>query len=500
MRLCHSFLTTLALVSLSFATGASTEETDDKTKSVDIPSEVTLFKNIRVFNGVEDMLHDVDVLVVKNIIHKVAKNIPTTGTWEIDVRTERAKRREDLAGGLFGGYAFTTISEGKNETIEVKVNVIDGGGRTLMPGMIDGHAHLTLVGSPNQVANDWHWGYLSAVVGREAAAMLMRGFTTIRDAGGPSYGIARAIDEGVAIGPRIYPSGHFIGQTSGHSDFRSFNESHTRDRSSRNAFETHWAFMADGRDEVLAYARETLRRGATQIKLSVGGGVASAFDPLDTAQFTVDEIKAAMDAAEDWNTYVFVHAYTDRSVMRALKAGVKSIDHGTLIQDPATMIAMREANAIFNPQALIFSPSPEALAELPEAIAAKGAPMVEGVDVSMRLAKEHGVKIAFGVDSFGSPAALAKQNEELAVRLRWFTPYEILIQATSNTADLVAMSGPRNPYPEGPLGVIAEGAYADILLVEGNPLEDISVLVDYEDKIDLIMKEGKIYKNTLPRQ
>ena len=376
-------------------------------------------------------------------------------------------------------------------------NIVDCGGRTLMPGLIDGHNHITIPASPAQVANDWHWGYLSAHIGSQAEKMLLRGFTTLRDAGGPAYGIARAIDEGLVAGPRIYPSGHFIGQTSGHTDFRSYNESHTRDRGSRNAFETHWAFMADGRSEVLAYTREALRRGATQIKLSVGGGVASAYDPLDTAQFTLDEIRAAVEAANDWNTYVMVHAYTDRSVMRALEAGVKSIDHGTLIQNPETMIAMREAGAIFNPQALIFTPTPEALKSLPPELVAKGAPAREGVEVSMRLAKEHGVKIAFGVDSFGSPEALARQNQELSVRLRWFTPYEILVQATSTTAELVAVSGPRNPYPKGPLGVIQVGAYADILLVDGNPLKDLKPLVDHEAGIDLIMKDGVIYKNTL---
>jgi len=430
----------------------------NKVEAQEAPTSV-LFTNVNVFNGIDDRLYESHSVLVE-------------------------------------GNLIKAISAAEIETSD-NVIVIDGGGRTLMPGLIDGHNHITIPASPNQVANDWHWGYLSAHISNEAEKMLLRGFTTLRDAGGPAYGIARAIDEGLAVGPRIYPSGHFIGQTSGHTDFRSYNESHTRDRTSRSAFETNWAFMADGRDDVLAYTREALRRGATQVKLSVGGGVASAYDPLDTAQFTLDEIRAAVEAANDWNTYVMVHAYTDRSVMRALEAGVKSIDHGTLIQNPETMIAMREAGAIFNPQALIFTPSPEALKSLPPELVAKGAPARKGVDVSMRLAKKHGVKIAFGVDSFGSPEALARQNQELSVRLRWFTPYEILVQATSTTAELVAMSGPRNPYPKGPLGVIQVGAYADILLVDGNPLKDLKPLVDHEAGIDLIMKDGVIYKNTL---
>ena len=417
-----------------------------------------LFTNVNVFDGVNDSLTlNTSVLVENNLIAAVGPSI--------------------------------TLPEG--------TEVIDGGGRTLMPGLIDAHAHVTIVSTPNQVANDWHWGYLSAIVSQEAEKMLLRGFTTIRDAGGPAYGIARAIDDGIIPGPRIFPSGHFIGQTSGHTDFRSFNESHTQDRSSRSAFETHWAFMADGRDQVLAYTRETLRRGATQIKISVGGGVASAYDPLDTTQYTIDEIRAAVEAAEAWGTYVMVHAYTDKSVMNALEAGVKSIDHGTLIQNDETMAAIKESGAVLNPQALIFSPTDEELAALPPAISAKMAPIIDGLDISMKLAKKHGLKIAFGVDSFGSIDALAKQSLELSARLRWFTPSEILVQATSNTAELLAMSGLRNPYQEGPVGVIKAGAYADILLVDGNPMEDLQLLVDHDTGIDLIMKDGKIYKNNL---
>lgn len=417
-----------------------------------------LFSNVHVFDGVDEArIENANVLVINNLIAEVST--------------------EPL--------------------VVANARIIDGGGRTLMPGLIDGHNHIMMPTAPYQAVNDWHWGYLSAVAGREAEKMLLRGFTTLRDTGGPAYGLAKAIDEGVLPGPRIYPSGHFISQTSGHTDFRSFNESHTRDRSSRNAFETGWGFMADGRSEVLAYTRETLRRGATQIKISVGGGVASAFDPLDTAQFTADEIRAAVDAADNWNTYVLAHAYTDRSVLRAVEAGVRSIDHGTLISELDTMIAMRDAGVIYNPQAVAFTPTPESQAALPPETVEKSRPVVEGLDRSMRLARESGVTITFGTDVFGSSEALARQNEELELRKQWFTSHEILVQATSNTAKLVAMSGPRNPYKDGPLGVIEAGAYADLLLVEGNPVEDAGILVDYANNIDLIMKDGVIYKNTL---
>jgi len=342
-----------------------------------------------------------------------------------------------------------------------------------------------------------HWAYSGAIMTVEAKKMLLRGFTTIRDAGGPVYGLAKAINEGLIPGPRIYPSGHFIGQTSGHGDFRGYNDGPLRDRDYRSFAEREWSFVADGADDVRAYSREVLRLGATQLKLHAGGGAASPYDPLDGTQYSLEEFRAAVGAAEDWGTYVMVHAYHDRSIMRALEAGVKSIDHGAMIANDETFIKMKEVGAIFNPQAFIFSPPEEMVAQAPAATYAKGAPLREGLPRSMELAKKHGVKIAFGVDSFGDSTQLSWQNLELRHRLPWFTPVEILVQATSNTADLLALSGPRNPYKDGPLGVIKEGAYADILLVDGNPLEDIEVLVNHQEGIDLIMKDGKIYKNTL---
>ena len=416
----------------------------------------TLITNVRVWDGTsEDLSGSTNVLIVNNLIHSIGP----------DVNDDNA-------------------------------TVIDGGGRTLMPGMIDGHAHLGIVLPPAVLFNS-HWSYSGAIMTAEAEKMLLRGFTTIRDAGGPTYGLAKAIDEGVIPGPRIYPSGHFIGQTSGHGDFRGYNDGPLRDRDYRSFAEREWSFVADGADDVRAYSREVLRLGATQLKLNAGGGASSPYDPLDTTQYSVEELRAAVEVAEDWGTYVMVHAYHDRSVMRALEAGVKSIDHGAMITNDETMIKMKEVGAIFNPQTFIFSPPEELVAVGDPAAYAKGAPLRDGLGRSIELAKKHGVKIAFGVDSFGDSTQLAFQNRELRHRLPWFTPAEILVQVTSNTAELLALSGPRNPYQDGPLGVIRAGAYADILLVDGNPLEDVEVLVNHEEGIDLIMKDGQIYKNTL---
>ncbi len=420
-------------------------------------STYTFIKDVTIFDGVSDKTTEGSVLIENNLIKSVGADIE--------------------------------VPEG--------ATIIDGKKKFLMPGLSDAHAHLTLAANPMNLSNDFHWTYTGALITREAERMLLRGFTTIRDAGGPSYGIAKAIDEGLVPGPRIYPSGHFIGQTSGHTDFRFYNDSHPRDRTYRSFFEREWAFLADGADEVRARTREVLRLGATQIKLSVGGGASSPYDPLDTTHYSVEEIRAAVEAARDWGTYVMVHGYHDRSVMNALEAGVKSIDHGTLITKDETMAMMKKMGVIYCPQAMIFSPTEEQLASFPPAIASKVKPLRENLDASMKLARKHCVKIAFGVDSFGSIEALARQNLELASRLKWFTPIEILKQATSVNAELFELSGPRNPYQDGKLGVVTSGAYADLLLVDGNPLKDIAVLEDYEKNILLIVKDGKIYKNTL---
>lgn len=204
-----------------------------------------------------------------------------------------------------------------------------------------------------------------------------------------------------------------------------------------------------------------------------------------------------MDAAEDWNTYVIVHAYTDESVMRALAGGVKSIDHGNLIKEEATIAAIKNAGAILNPQFLIFTPDDEMLAAGDPDTVAKGAPVRDNVETFVALIRKYDLPIAFGVDLFGSSQLMAMQNLEFERRGRWWTGAEILQQATFNTAQLLELSGPRNPYQEGSLGVIEPGAYADLILVDGNPTEDILVMTEPEANFSVIMKNGVVYKNTL---
>lgn len=371
--------------------------------------------------------------------------------------------------------------------------VIDGGGRVLMPGIIDAHTHLALPLSPaDAFAEDP--AYVAALSLKVARMYLMRGWTSVRDVGGPSQGIARAIDEGLAHGPRIYPSASFVSQTSGHGDFRDRTDPHPNMGGVPNAFSARYTLIADGPAEVRRAVREALRQGATQIKLMAGGGVSSDYDPLDTVQYSVEELKAAVESAADWHTYVTVHAYTDESVNRALDAGVKAIEHGHLLSEK-TLRRIRSDGAYLSSQSFGFVRSIDL--DLDTDRGRKAQTVMNGVDAMMTAAEKIGLPVAFGTDSFGSMRIYEGAIREFSYRQRWFDDLEILKQATSHNARLLELTGPRNPYQDGPLGVIQEGAYADLLIVDGDPLSDVSILEDHEANIRLIMKDGHVYKNTL---
>ncbi len=322
----------------------------------------------------------------------------------------------------------------------------------------------------------------------------MRGFTTVRDTGGQVMGVSQAIDEGHHVGPRIYASGAAIGMTAGHGDFRSRN---TRPRQLGGPAETElerlgMTVFADGVPEVLSASREQFRQGAQFLKIFAGGAVTGLRDPLDIAEYSVEELRAAAEEAQRWNTYLAVHAYTDRSVANALEAGALSIEHANLITEP-TMKLMARKGAFLSAQTGFFlAPIPESFSAAQKARQQEAA---EGLDRMMKLARQHRVKIAFGTDFVGSLAAKAAQPLEFINRTRWFTPLEILRQATSINAELIALSGPRNPYP-GRLGVIEPGALADLVLVDGNPLDDIALMTEPQKNFVLIMKDGVVYKNT----
>jgi imidazolonepropionase-like amidohydrolase len=371
--------------------------------------------------------------------------------------------------------------------------VINGGGRTLMPGLIDNHVHIFLSSSTERqmLAPDSSFDEMTARAMEESKQLLLRGFTSVRDVGGPIFHIKRAIDRGEAPGPRVWPSGAMISQTSGHGDFRTPGEKSRRFGAKPSRGEELGAgFIADGRDEVLTATRENLRFGASQIKVMAGGGAASAYDPLDVAQYTLDELKAAVEAAADWNTYVCVHAYTVRAVRRAIEAGVKCIEHGQLLDEP-TIKLMADKGIWLSLQSL--DPAPPTASENTRQ---KKAQVIEGTNNAFIWAKKYGVKLAFGTDILLNPQATQNQSTDFVKLKQWYTPAQALRIATHDNAQLLALSGPRNPYP-GKLGVVEAGAYADLLLVDGDPTANLDLIGDPGKNFKIIMKDGVVHKNTL---
>ncbi|ANH06829.1 hydrolase [Shinella sp. HZN7] len=373
--------------------------------------------------------------------------------------------------------------------------VIDCGGRTLMPGMIDAHWHSILAGISQVAAMTADIPYVHLVAAQEAERTVLRGFTTVRDVGGPSFALKRAIDEGRIAGPRIYPSGAMISQTSGHGDFRMRTELPRAAQTDLSVAEQAGiSAIADGEAEVLRRVREQLMLGASQIKIMGGGGVSSSFDPIDSLQYTEAEMKAAVSAAADWGTYVCIHAYTSAAVRRALDCGVKSIEHGQLI-DEETVKRLADADAWWSIQPFLADedanakPSPEQRAQQEQ--------IAGGTVRAIELGRTHRVKMALGTDILFSPTGTATQGRQLAKFARWYDNAEVLRMLTGGNAGLMGLSGPRNPYP-AKLGHIEADAYADLLVFDGDPLEDISLIADPERTLMLVMKDGRIHKNTLP--
>jgi len=411
----------------------------------------TLIQNAKIFDGEHEQLADgMSVLVEGNKIVKIAKSI----------------KAPDGA------------------------TVIEAKGKTLMPGLSDMHWHVMFANPSIPVLMSSDLEYLAIVGAKGAGETLMRGFTTVRDIGGNPFGIKKAIDQGMIPGPRIYPSGPMISQTSGHSDNRPLHEPEHAIYLEKN----HMLAVADGVPDVMTVVRQNLRMGATQIKVAAGGGVSSNYDPLDVTEYTFEEMKAAVDVAKTWNTYVAVHVNTDAGVRQALEAGALSIEHGFLMSED-TVKLMAEKGAWFSMQPLL---NDEDAIPFPPGSAnqAKWIQVTDGTDKVVKLAKKYKVKTAFGTDVLFDPELGKKHGKLLAKLKRWFTPYEALKMATYDNAQLIKMCGPRDPYP-GEIGVVKEGALADLLLVDGNPLENLDLVADPDKNFVVIMKDGKIYKNTI---
>jgi imidazolonepropionase-like amidohydrolase len=417
-----------------------------------------LINNVQIFNGKDEKTTTGNVLIVGNLISKISTTpIPT------------------------------------NKSADVQI--IDGKGKFLMPGLIDAHVHTMMEAISQQVAMMTDINYMTLVAANAAEKQLQRGFTSVRDLGGNSFSLKMAIDQGLAKGPRIYPSGATISQTGGHGDFGMPTDVPRQIGAPLSYMEkNNMTIIADGPDQVLMRTREQLRQGASQIKLMAGGGVASNYDPLDVAQYSDEEFKAAVLAAENWGTYITVHAYTPKAITSAINAGVKCIDHGQLIDEPTARL-MAEKGVWLSLQPFLddedANPMPEGSPNRKKQLE-----MSAGTENAYALAKKYRIKTAFGTDNLFDPKLAGRQGAKLAKLTKWYTPFEVLKMATSTNAELLAMSGPRNPYPNK-LGVIEEGAYADMILVDGNPIQNIKLIEDPAKNFLLIMKDGVVYKNTI---
>ncbi|MCP1915231.1 imidazolonepropionase-like amidohydrolase [Bradyrhizobium elkanii] len=435
--------------------------------------------------------------LVASIVMSLIALLPAQAQQDGDVLFQNVQIFDGRSGAL-SGPSNVLIRNNKIEKISTgpiaaDAQVIAGNGRVLMPGLIDAHWHALLVRPTPAAVMASDIGYINLLAAAEATATLMRGFTTIRDMGGPAFSLKRAIDEGLVVGPRIYPSGAMITITGGHGDFRPLSDLPRTIGGMLSRMERiGGAMVADSPDEVRVRAREQLMQGATQVKLTAGGGVASPFSPLDVSTFTEPELRAAVEAAENWGTYAVVHAYTPVAIQRSIAAGVKCIEHGHLMDDASARL-MAEKGIWLSTQPFLDMSGASALGPAEQD---KMRQVVAGTDRVYGFAKKYKLKTAFGTDVLFSKALADRQGAMLTTLTRWYTPAEALIMATSTNAELLSLSGLRNPYP-GMLGVVEEGALADLLLVDGNPIDNIKLIEDPAKNFLVIMKDGKVYKNLL---
>ncbi|CDT03070.1 conserved hypothetical protein [Vibrio coralliirubri] len=417
-----------------------------------------LITNANVFNGVDNnLIENVSILIEDNLITQIGEIDPTIA----------------------------------DETIDAQ-------GGTVMPGLIDAHVHITL-SAPFNVIDTMTREEVAIRSAKISEEMLMRGFTTIRDVAGNTLGLKNSIDNGYATGPRILPSMAAISQTCGHSDYR---QNQAQERLANGHEDSPMMKLgamkvADGRSEVLKAVREQLFMGASQIKIMAGGGASSTFDPLDTLQFTSEEMKAAVDAASDYGTYVAAHIHTSDAMRRAAEAGVMSFEHATIMDDDIAEI-IKEKGIWVIPSYFTSSLIAERKIPLPnEETFRKTERVGKAMFKSAELIKKYDIQnIAFGTDCVGETNVHATQLNELGAIEQVFDTITALRMATSNCGRLFEMSTYQHPYQEGKLGQIVEGAYADLLIIDGNPLESVACVANTETQ-KLIMKDGKVYKNTL---
>ena len=400
-----------------------------------------------------------------------------------------------LRGGLrlfIEGNRIKRIAGGEITPPE-GARVIDCGGRVIMPGLIDAHWHTIFAALPLNALLSADIGYIFLAASAQAERTLMRGFTTVRDLGGPSFALKQAIDEGLVTGPRIFPSGAMITTTGGHGDMRPLADLPRSPGGPLSYTElTGSAYIADSADEVRLRVREQLVLGASQIKLVGGGGVASWRTTLDMFTFSEPEFRAGVEAAADRNTYVAVHAYPPAQIQRAINAGTQCIEHGHLM-DEKTAKLMAQKGIWLSTQPFVSEDDAPPLVGQSRANLLQ---VIAGTNTVYTLAKKHNVKTAFGSDLLFSSKITERQGLALTYLTRWYGNIDILKMATSVNGELLAMSGPRNPY-QGKLGVIEENALADLLVIDRNPINDINFVSEPDKNFMVIMKDGKIYKDIL---
>ena len=371
-----------------------------------------------------------------------------------------------------------------SKTVSDDARVVDARGRVVMPGLIDGHVHVLAYTANLPAAAEQSPFYVAARASQILRGMLDRGFTTVRDAAGADYGLADAVREGYFVGPRVMFGGKALSQTGGHGD--------GRHRGREMLDEAYCApshcRIVDGVDAVRKAVRDEIRRGAEHIKLMLGGGVASPTDRIDSTQFAEEEIRAAVEEATAANRYVMGHAYTTRAVNRGLAAGVRSIEHGNLI-DESSVALFRQHDAFYVPTLATYAALAEEgpAAGLPPESFRKVFEVLDAGLHALEMAHRGGVKIVYGTDLLGDMHY--RQLTEFALRAQVQPPADILRSATTTAAELLGMAGR--------IGTIAPGAAADLLVVDGNPLDDVTVLTKPDDALRLIMHGGRVHKNTL---
>jgi imidazolonepropionase-like amidohydrolase len=398
---------------------------------------------------------------------------------------------EPDVGALQGGHELLVegdiVREVSGKPIKAeKADVIDCGGRTLMPGLIDSHVHVTLSEVNIRYLESIPLTLMTARAARLMLGMINRGFTTVRDTGGADWGLKTAVEQGDIPGPRLFIAGAAIGPTGGHSDPRRRTDFGVRCHCC-DAMRFGMR-QSDGVSEMLKATREQMRQGVDHIKIMMSGGVASPYDPLDSLQFSPQEVAAAVQEANAFGRYVCAHAYTPEAITRAAHGGVRVIEHGNLIND-ATAKLMAEKGMFMVANLVAYYAMKERAAEygMSSDMLAKNDLVIDGGLRSLEVCKRAGVPVGYGTDLLG--ALQVEESREFLIRSEVLSPIEIIRSATTIGAQIIRQ--------EGKLGTLKAGAFADLLLIDGDPLKNLGVFQEQGRHLAAIIKGGKFHKNTL---